>query len=155
MNDSASPDHPCPARRHWMAVLARADAGRLRALLKDCRPLPDHTVLRGPDSGLSMVRGRAGGGGAAFNLGEMTVTRCTVRTDTGYVGHAYIAGRDESRALQAALGDALMQDPEWADDVGRSVIAPLEREQNERKTERAAKAAATRVQFFAMHTMRT
>ncbi len=33
-----------------------------------------------------MVRGRAGGGGSAFNLGEMTVTRCSVRIATGQVG---------------------------------------------------------------------
>ncbi len=74
--------------------------------------LPDYTVLRGPESGLVMVRGRAGGGGAPFNLGEMTVTRCTVRTESGLVGHAYIAGRDERRAELAALADALMQDPD-------------------------------------------
>ncbi len=138
-----------------MAVLARADADRLRGLLNACGALPDYAVLRGPEGGLVMVRGRAGGGGAAFNLGEMTVTRCTIRTDAGFVGHAYVAGRDEERALLAAVGDALMQDPERADDVERCVIGALERDQDERRVERAAKAAATRVQFFAMQTMRT
>ena len=59
-----------------------------------------------------MVRGRAGGGGAPFNLGEMTATRCTVRTDGGFVGHAYVAGRDERLAELAALVDALLQDPD-------------------------------------------
>ena len=44
--------------------------------------LPDYRVLRGPEAGLVMVRGRTGGGGAPFNLGEMTATRCTVRTET-------------------------------------------------------------------------
>jgi alpha-D-ribose 1-methylphosphonate 5-triphosphate synthase subunit PhnG len=155
MNDSVPPDHPCSARRRWMAVLARAEAGRLRSLLEASGALPDYAVLRGPEGGLVMVRGRAGGGGAAFNLGEMTVTRCTVRTRTGFVGHAYIAGRDEQRALLAALGDALMQDPDHADQVERCVIAPLEHKQNEHRVERARKAAATRVQFFAMQTMRT
>ena len=58
-----------------------------------------------------MVRGRAGGGGAPFNLGEMTVTRCTVRTDSGQVGHAYVAGRDARQAELAAVFDALLQDP--------------------------------------------
>jgi alpha-D-ribose 1-methylphosphonate 5-triphosphate synthase subunit PhnG len=138
-----------------MAVLARAEAKRLRALLEDCGGLPGYGVLRGPEGGMAMVRGRAGGGGAAFNLGEMTVTRCSVRTETGFVGHAYVAGRDEDRALLAALGDALMQDPDRAEDVERCVIAPLAREQLERQAERAEKAAATRVQFFAMQTMRT
>jgi alpha-D-ribose 1-methylphosphonate 5-triphosphate synthase subunit PhnG len=85
----------------------------------------------------------------------MTVTRCTVRTETGFVGHAYIAGRDEQRALLAALGDALMQDPDRVEKVERCVIAPLEHDQKEHRAERAQKAAATRVQFFAMQTMRT
>jgi alpha-D-ribose 1-methylphosphonate 5-triphosphate synthase subunit PhnG len=112
-------------------------------------------VLRGPEGGLVMVRGRAGGGGAAFNLGEMTVTRCTVRTDTGYVGHAYIAGRNEECAELAALGDALMQDPDRTHELERCVIQPLACDQQARRDERARKAAATRVQFFAMQTMRT
>ncbi|HEX3575222.1 MAG TPA: phosphonate C-P lyase system protein PhnG [Rhodopila sp.] len=155
MNDTALPDQPHQARRRWMAVLARAHAGSLQSLLADCGALPAHAVLRGPDGGLVMVRGRAGGGGAAFNLGEMTVTRCTVRTETGFIGHAYIAGRDEKRAELAALADALMQDPDRADEIERHVITPLERKQIEHKTERARKAAGTRVQFFAMQTTRS
>jgi alpha-D-ribose 1-methylphosphonate 5-triphosphate synthase subunit PhnG len=155
MDDSAVADDPCPDRRRWMAVLARADAGRLLGLLEACGTLPGYTRLRGPEAGLVMVRGRAGGGGAAFNLGEMSVTRCTVRTDAGFVGHAYVAGRDEEAALLAALGDGLMQDPEWTEIIERCVIEPLTREQNERRDARARKAAATRVQFFAMQTMRT
>ena len=69
-------------------------------------------MLRGPEAGLVMVRGRTGGGGAPFNLGEMTATRCTVRTDAGFVGHAYVAGRNERLAELAALADALLQDPD-------------------------------------------
>jgi alpha-D-ribose 1-methylphosphonate 5-triphosphate synthase subunit PhnG len=155
MNDSATLEHPHPARRRWMAVLARARADRLHGLLAGCGALPDHTVLRGPEGGLVMVRGRAGGGGAAFNLGEMTVTRCTVRTQAGYIGHAYVAGREDRRAELAALADALMQDPRHAEEIERRVIAPLERQQIEASSRRARKAAATRVQFFAMQTMRT
>jgi len=155
MNDRVSIDHPCPARRRWMSVLARADAERLRTRLGECGSLPGYTVVRGPDCGLVMVRGRAGGGGSAFNLGEMTVTRCTVRGETGFVGHAYVAGREDERALLAAWGDALMQDPDWAEAVERRVITPLAQDQEQRRDERAAKAAATKVQFFAMQTMRT
>lgn len=102
-----------------------------------------------------MVRGRAGGGGSAFNLGEMTVTRCTVRADTGFIGHAYVAGREERRAELAALVDALMQDRDYAAELEAGVIGPLERRQTEERSSRASKAAATRVQFFAMQTMRT
>jgi alpha-D-ribose 1-methylphosphonate 5-triphosphate synthase subunit PhnG len=143
------------ARRRWMSVLARADAERIESLLRASCPLPAYTLLRGPEGGLVMVRGRAGGGGSAFNLGEMTVTRCTVRTDAGFVGHAYIAGRDERRAELAALADAMMQDPAHCEIIEQQVIARLERQQADHKAERAGKAAATRVQFFAMQTMRT
>jgi alpha-D-ribose 1-methylphosphonate 5-triphosphate synthase subunit PhnG len=138
-----------------MATLARAPAEALEALLSDAGGVPEYTVLRGPEGGLVMVRGRAGGGGAPFNLGEMTVTRCTVRLGSGLVGHAYVAGREPRRAELAALVDALMQDPERADTLEARVVAPLEANQAARRAERAGKAAATRVQFFAMQTMRT
>jgi alpha-D-ribose 1-methylphosphonate 5-triphosphate synthase subunit PhnG len=85
----------------------------------------------------------------------MTVTRCTVRTDSGHVGHAYVAGRDETRAELAALLDALMQDETRAPQVEAAVITPLEAEQAAARAERSRKAAATRVQFFAMQTMRS
>src|SRR5580693_5582241 len=108
MPDALPPDQPHAARRRWMSVLARADADELGERLG---ALPPYRVLRGPEAGLVMVRGRAGGGGAPFNLGEMTTTRCTVRTDAGFVGHAYVAGRNERQAELAALADALLQDP--------------------------------------------
>ena len=85
-------------RQRWMGGLARAEAGEIASLLAACGPAPAWRTLRGPESGLVMVRGRAGGGGAAFNMGEMTVTRCTVRTEDGLVGHAYVAGRDARQA---------------------------------------------------------
>lgn len=148
-------DSSISARQRWMSVLARAETGVLRRLLDDRAPLPAYTLLRGPEGGLVMVRGRAGGGGAPFNLGEMTVTRCSVRTTAGFLGHAYIQGRDEARAELAALADALMQDPAWNDAIDHHVVTPLEHQQVQRRAERAGKAAATKVQFFAMRTMRT
>jgi alpha-D-ribose 1-methylphosphonate 5-triphosphate synthase subunit PhnG len=100
-----------------------------------------------------MVRGRAGGDGAPFNLGEMTVTRCAVRLGDA-VGHAYVAGRDKRQAELAALVDAALQDPSRHAALMDAVIAPLAaRQQAERETE-ARKAAATRVEFFTMATMR-
>jgi alpha-D-ribose 1-methylphosphonate 5-triphosphate synthase subunit PhnG len=102
-----------------------------------------------------MVRGRAGGGGAPFNLGEMTATRCTVRTACGFVGHAYVAGRNERLAELGALADALLQDPERQALVLDGVIEPLAVMQQAARDAVAGKAAATRVQFFAMRNMRT
>ena len=114
-----------------------------------------YRVLRGPEAGLVMVRGRTGGGGAPFNLGEMTVTRCTVRTEAGFVGHAYVAGRNERQAELAALADALLQDPLRQAALLEDVIEPLAAAQQARRDAVAAKAAATRVQFFAMRNMRS
>jgi alpha-D-ribose 1-methylphosphonate 5-triphosphate synthase subunit PhnG len=152
MPDAMSPDHPNAARRRWMSVLARADARELRDRLGT---VPQYRLLRGPEAGLVMVRGRTGGGGAPFNFGEMTTTRCTVRTDRGFVGHAYVAGRDEELAELAALADALLQDPARQSRMLHEVIEPLAATQQARRDEVAAKAAATRVEFFAMRNMRT
>jgi alpha-D-ribose 1-methylphosphonate 5-triphosphate synthase subunit PhnG len=135
-----------------MAVLARAGADELSDALG---AVPGYRVLRGPEAGLVMVRGRAGGGGAPFNLGEMTATRCSVRTDTGFVGHAYIAGRNERLAELAALADALLQDPAYQSRILTGVVKPLAATQQASREATAAKAAATRVQFFAMRNMRT
>ncbi len=148
MNDSA------PARRRLMSVLARAVGAEFEAALTACGALPAYTIVRGPEGGLVMVRGRVGGGGTPFNLGEMTVTRCTVRTDGGQIGHAYIAGRDQRLAELAAVTDALMQDPDWTDELERRVISRLEKAQVATKATHAAKAAGTTVQFFAMQTTR-
>ena len=101
---------PNAERRHWMSVLARASVADIERRLAACPKLPEHVRLRGPETGLVMTRGRAGGGGAPFNLGEISVTRCTVRTESGLVGHAYVAGRDAGRAELAARVDAGMQD---------------------------------------------
>ena len=73
-------ERPRPSRPNekWMAVLARADAASLsRACAPGCRA-PLH-ALRRPEAGLVMVRGRTGGGGAPFTLGEWRVTRCSVQ----------------------------------------------------------------------------
>jgi alpha-D-ribose 1-methylphosphonate 5-triphosphate synthase subunit PhnG len=150
MNDTNS-----ASRQHWMSVLARAPAAAIESGLTQLGPLPAWTRVRGPETGLVMVRGRAGGSGSPFNLGEMTVTRCTVRLGSGIAGHAYIAGRDERRAELAAVADALLQDPALADSLRETLIDPLAEAQREQRLERAEKAAATRVEFFAMRTMRS
>ncbi len=133
-------------------MLAAAD---IAARLGECGVLPRWRALRGPESGLVMVRGRAGGGGAPFNLGEMTVTRCTVRTDGGQIGHAYVAGRDERQAELAAAVDAMLQEPSLRSLLETIVIEPLAAAQAARRAAVAGRAAATRVEFFAMRNMRS
>ena len=127
-----------------MGLLARADAARLAALFPD---LPEHALLRGPETGAVMVRGRQGGTGAPFNLGEMSVTRCSVQLASGAVGHAHVQGRDKAHARRAAVIDALLQGD---DSLRTTVLAPLAEAEAARRQARAAKAGATKVEFFTM-----
>ncbi len=140
-------------RQHWMAVLARATRAELEAASAGL--LPSYTALRGPEAGLVMVRGREGGAGNPFNLGEATVVRCTVRSAGGQVGHAYCLGGDLRQAELAAALDAALQDPAAHEAVQAQVIHPLSHAQAERRGQVARRAAATQVQFFTMATMRT
>ncbi len=142
-------------RQRWMAVLARASHAEIADLVAGVAPLPDYTVLRGPEAGLVMVRGRTGGAGGAFNLGEVSVTRCTVRDAEGRIGHAYASGRDAAQVLLAARLDAVLQDPAQHDAIEEAVITRLASAQAERAATAARKAAATRVQFFTLATMRS
>jgi alpha-D-ribose 1-methylphosphonate 5-triphosphate synthase subunit PhnG len=130
-----------------MGLLARAKAAHLAALMPD--PLPDHSLLRAPEIGAVMVRGRAGATGAPFNLGEMTVTRCSLRLASGAVGHAVVQGRDRTHARRAATVDALMQ-TEAAAAIRSGVLRPLAEAEAIARLTRAEKAAATKVEFFTM-----
>lgn len=136
-------------RKVWMSLLAKAPEGRVAALLDAAITRPDFTWLRAPEIGSTMVRGRAGGTGAPFNIGEMTVTRCALTLPSGEVGNAYIQGRRKADAEAAALVDALMQGAH-ATAIRDAVLKPLETEQAAAKTARAQKAAATKVEFFTM-----
>lgn len=133
-------------RQTWMGLLARAEPARLAALLPD---LPPHSFARNPEIGAVMVRGRAGGTGTPFNLGEMTVTRCALRLDGGAVGHAYVQGRDKHHATRAAIVDALMQGTQ-ASEIRDTILIPLADAEADRRRTRAEKAAATKVEFFTM-----
>jgi len=133
-----------PDRREALGLLARAPASRLAELLPDP---PPHDVLRMPEIGTVMVRGRAGGTGSAFNLGEITVTRASVRLGSGHVGHGYVQGRDKGHALRAALVDAMGQ----ADPAGiAGILTTLRGEEDASRAAVAAEAAATRVEFFTL-----
>ena len=141
------------ARQRWMAVLARAGSAEIERVARGL--IPGWTRLRGPEVGLVMMQGRAGGTGQAFNVGEATVVRCTVRTAEGLVGHAYCLGRDLDQAEWAAAVDAYLQHPDWHDRLQDAVIGPLAAGQAEARAETARRAAATQVQFFTMATMRS
>lgn len=141
---------PDAARRARLSTLAKAPADRLLALWAAHAPQPPtHELLRAPEIGTVMVRGRAGAVGAPFNLGEVTVTRCSVRLASGTVGHGHVQGRDRDAARAAALIDALAQDGQGAA-LEVAILQPLRAEDAARKAARAARAAATKVEFFTM-----
>lgn len=137
---------PCTDRARAMGLLARARPDRLSELAPD---LPAHVFLRAPEIGAVMVRGRQGGTGAPFNLGEVTVTRCSVQLDCGTVGHAWVQGRDPEHARRAAVLDALLQTGRAADVAG-AVLVPLAADETAMAATQARKAGATRVEFFTM-----
>lgn len=147
MTETATPE--TDARRHWMGVLAKAPEEGLLSLWDRYASEPQFDWLRAPETGGVMVRGRMGGTGGPFNLGEMTVTRCSVKLEGGTVGHAYVQGRSKAKAQAAALIDALMQ-TDAAEAVRAAVLDPLEHQIEAGKSDRAAKAAATKVEFFTL-----
>ena len=137
-------------RQRWMSVLAKAEPQTIESLWDTVTDKPHWTLLRAPETGMVMVRARAGGTGRRFNMGEMTVTRCAVRLGNGDTGHAYIAGRDRRHAELAAVIDALLQDPERRMALERDIIEPLATQQQTARRTVAEKAAATKVDFFTM-----
>jgi alpha-D-ribose 1-methylphosphonate 5-triphosphate synthase subunit PhnG len=141
-------------RREWLSVLAKARADEVASAWTALDERPDYSALRAPEVGLILVRGRMGGLGDAFNLGEMTVTRAAVRLESGETGLGYVAGRDRRHAELAAVLDAMMQSPGLRAQVEEPVVARLDRAQRERQALGARKAAATKVDFFTMVTGR-
>lgn len=136
------------ARKAVLDALASAPTRSLAALWDRWADKPAHAKVRGPEIGLVMVRGRAGGGGAPFNLGEATVSRASVRIASGEVGHGYCLGRDMAKAEVIAVIDALWQREPAR--VEAEIIAPLQTLAADADQQRRDETAATRVDFFTM-----
>lgn len=136
-------------RKAAMVVLAHATAAEIAGQLA-ALSLPAYENLREAENGLVMLRGRIGGDGAPFNLGEATVSRAAVRLASGEVGFGYTLGRDREKARMIALCDALVQSDNFSDDIESRVIAPLRTAMLAARSARAEEAAATRVDFYTM-----
>ena len=136
-------------RKAAMTVLAHSYAAEIGGYLATIA-LPAYENLREPENGLVMVRGRVGGDGAPFNLGEATVSRAAVRITSGEVGFGYTLGRDREKAQMIALCDALVQSNEFAAAVEANVLAPLRAAMMATQARRAAESAATRVDFYTL-----
>lgn len=137
-------------RREWMAALAMAGLDRLNEAWSGLAEVPEFRVVRGPETGLVMVRGRAGNTGLRFNLGEMTVTRCSVSLESGVMGHAWVVGMEPDQARLAALFDALMQEPGREGALWDTLIAPLQEARRISLAQRRAEVRPSRVDFFTL-----
>jgi len=136
------------ARQALMRACAEATQVELEAALAELGELPAAEELRAPQTGLVMLRGRMGGSGPAFNLGEATVTRAVVRLASGAVGFAYLLGRSHRRARLAALVDAMAQDAGYRSRLEASLLAPVTARRTEADARVRAETAATKVDFF-------
>lgn len=137
-------------RQRWMKALALGPQPRLEAAWRALEARPAYSVIRGPELGLVMLQARTGNNGLRFNLGEMTVTRCSVALESGPVGHAWIAGRRPRHAELAALFDALLQCPGQEARLEETLIGPLLAERRSDLEQRAGTVKPTRVDFFTM-----
>jgi alpha-D-ribose 1-methylphosphonate 5-triphosphate synthase subunit PhnG len=146
----SSNDPAQDVRKRALAVLAASDAASIASHLSEIDDLPEARMIRAPECGLVMVRGRIGGDGAAFNLGEATVARAAVRLATGEVGFGYVLGRDTEKARLIAHCDALIQEDRFRDAIETHVIAPLRETQEAERQMVAQQSAATRVDFFTL-----
>lgn len=146
---SADTDDLTMRRQAAMAVLAHVEADDIARRLVGIA-VPTHENLREPENGLVMLRGRAGGDGAPFNLGEATVSRAAVRLASGEVGVGYTLGRDRDKAGLIALCDALIQTADHAAAVEAQVLAPLHARIDAERRRKMAETAATRVDFYTL-----
>lgn len=135
------------ARKRWLAVMARADLDALETIWQDVGTDLAYDILRAPETGLIMARGRAGGTGQAFNLGEVSVTRATIRLSTSQViGHGYLMGRKQRQSLLIALLDGYLQLPEASADF----IEKMAQDQQEKRQQHQAESATSKVDFFTL-----
>jgi len=132
-------------RQRWMGILARSSEAELTSLWENYDEKTEYSFLREPEIGLVMVRGRAGGTGGRFNLGEMTVSRCSITLKDGTIGHGYVKGRNRRHAEMIAVFDAHFQKTGTAQFLNK-----LEAAQKAKADQKSAKAAATKVDFYTM-----
>lgn len=136
-------------RREAMAVLGHCATADIAERL-DTLAIPTHEQLRQPENGLVMLRGRIGGDGAPFNLGEATVSRAAVRLTTGEVGFGYTLGRDGAKAQMIALCDALIQTDQFSATIEADVLMPLRARVAAERQHKAEQTAATKVDFYTL-----
>ena len=136
-------------RIFWMSLLATSNQSDLLNLWEQKKIKVNYVWLRTPEIGSIMAQGRMGVTGDKFNIGEVTITRCSLKLNCGTIGHSYVQGRSKKKAEISALCDALMQ-TEMSNEINKSIIIPLERIKKNNKDKILSKAEATKVDFFTL-----
>ena len=150
-NERQAPAAGAPAdRQRLMRICSQATLAELSAALARLAPLPAIEVVRQPEVGLIMLRGRMGGDGAQVKAGEATITRAVVRLASGELGFSYLLGRSLEKARLAAIVDALGQSSRFRDRLEIVLLAPVMRRVHTERSLQRAETAATRVQFFTL-----
>lgn len=134
-------------RQQWLSILTQQKeeinhyAQNLKAKKYD--------IVRAPEIGMAMVKGKTAGEGQVFNLGEVTVTRCVVCIEDGTMGFGYVVGRNQDQALLIALADAYLQGADQAV-WQKTLLEPLNTSLQKRLKAQENKVQTTKVDFFTM-----
>ncbi len=137
------------SRKQWLSYLATADEDYLILLWVNLNMKIKYNWLREPEIGSVMVQGKAGATGDNFNVGEVTITRCSVNLDKKIQGHGYVQGRNKYKSKIAALCDALMQ-TEKKEIIKKNILDKLVKYKNNKRNEILSKTEATKVDFFTL-----
>ena len=136
-------------RKSWMSLLATSNQSDLLNLWEQKKIKVNYVWLRTPEIGSIMAQGRMGVTGDKFNIGEVTITRCSLKLNCGTIGHSYVQGRSKKKAEISALCDALMQ-TKMSKEINKNIIIPLEKIKKDNKDKILSKAEATKVDFFTL-----
>ena len=136
-------------RKSWMSLSATSSQSDLLNLWEQKKIKVNYVWLRTPEIGSIMAQGRMGVTGDKFNIGEVTITRCSLKLNCGTIGHSYVQGRSKKKAEISALCDALMQ-TKMSKEINKNIIIPLEKIKKDNKRKILSKAEATKVDFFTL-----
>jgi len=141
---------PETARRHALATLAKSTPGELAGAVALLAVAAHAVDLKPVETGLVMLRGRIGGDGPPFNLGEATVTRAVVQLSTGEIGYGHRLGRDKAAARDAAIIDAAWQSIASREFVEMRILAPIRARVTSDHERASEETASSRVEFFTL-----
>jgi alpha-D-ribose 1-methylphosphonate 5-triphosphate synthase subunit PhnG len=135
------------ARTAWFKILVRVPADELiQASGLFSFPM---TRLKAPEVGLMMTDGRVHATGQPFHLGEVSLTRCVLRDDSGCLGYGQILGRNRHQAEAIAMLDLALQRQDSCIKA-EQLVATWSRGIEEVDALEADRVQQTAVEFFTM-----